>query len=55
MGLIISCSKVGQKHANTKFLQNICANVNMTNTYVRVRTVSDIDIAFTPMMRMNMG
>ena len=30
-GFIISCSKIGQKPAKTKFLQNICANVKMTN------------------------
>ena len=32
--LVISCSKIGQKSAKTKFLQNICANVKMTNNYV---------------------
>ena len=30
-GLVISCSKIGQKAAKTKFLQNICASVKMTN------------------------
>ena len=30
-GLVVSCSKIGQKPAKTKFLQNICANVKMTN------------------------
>ena len=30
-GLVISCSKIGQKPAKTKFLQNICAYVKMTN------------------------
>ena len=25
------CSKIGQKPAKTKFLQNICASVKMTN------------------------
>ena len=29
--LVISCSKIGQKPAKMKFLQNICANVKMTN------------------------
>ena len=30
-GLVISCFKIGQKPAKTKFLQNICASVKMTN------------------------
>ena len=30
-GLVISCSKIGQKPAKMKFLQNICASVKMTN------------------------
>ena len=30
-GLAISCSKIGQKPAKMKFLQNICASVKMTN------------------------
>ena len=30
-GLVISCSKIGQKPAKMKFLQNICAYVKMTN------------------------
>ena len=29
-GLVISCSKIGQKPAKMKFLQNICANMKMT-------------------------
>ena len=29
-GLVISCSKIGQKPGKTKFLQNICANMKMT-------------------------
>ena len=31
MGLVISYFKIGQKPAKTKFLQNICASVKMTN------------------------
>ena len=31
MDFVISCSKIGQKPAKTKFLQNICPNVKMTN------------------------
>ena len=27
VGLVISCSKIGQKPAKMKYLQNICANV----------------------------
>ena len=48
-----SCSKIGQKPAKTKFLQNICASVKMTNNLVGVRTVSDFHIKFMPLSRIN--
>ena len=47
--------KIGQKPAKTKFLQNICAYVKMTNNYAGVRTVSDFDIEFMPLSRINKG
>ena len=38
-----------------KFLQNICANVKMTNNQAGVRTISDFDIKFMPLSRIIKG
>ena len=50
MGLVISCSKIVQKPAKMKYLQNICANAKMTNNRAVVRMVSDFDIKFMPLL-----
>ena len=55
VGLAISCSKIGQKPAKTKYLQNICANVKTTNNWAEVRIVSDSDIKFMPLSKLNRG
>ena len=55
VGLAISCSKIGQKPAKTKFLQNICANAKTTNNWAEVRMVSDFDIKFMPLSKLNRG
>ena len=55
MGLVISCSKIGQKPAKTKYLQNICANAKTTNNWAEVRMVSDFDIKFIPLSKLNRG
>ena len=55
VGLAISCSKIGQKPAKTKFLQNICANVETTNNWAEVRMVSESDIKFVPLSKLNRG
>jgi hypothetical protein len=55
MGLVISCSKIGQKPAKTKYLQNICANAKTTNNWADVRMVSDSDIKFMPLSKLNRG
>ena len=54
-GLVISCSKIGQKPVETKILQNICASVKMTNNWAGVRTFSDFDIKFMALSRINKG
>ena len=55
MGLVISCSKIGQKPTKTKYLQNICANAKTTNNRAEVRMVSDFDIKFMPLSKLNRG
>ena len=55
MGLVVSCSKIGQKPAKTKYLQNICANAKTTNNRAEVRMVSDFDIKFMPLPKLNRG
>ena len=55
VSLAISCSKIGQKPAKTKYLQNICANVKTTNNCPEVRMVSDSDIKFMPLSKLNRG
>ena len=55
MGLIISCSKIGQKLAKTKYLQNICANAKTTNNWAEVMMVSDSDTKFMPLSKLNRG
>ena len=55
VGLAISCSKIGQKPAKTKYLQNICANAKTTNNRAEVRMVSDFDIKFMPLSKLNRG
>ena len=55
VGLVISCSKIGQKPAKTKYLQNICANAKTTNNGAEVRMVSDFDIKFMPLSKLNRG
>ena len=54
-GLVISCSKIGQKPAKTKYLQNICANAKTTNNRAEVRMVSDFDTKFMPLSKLNRG
>ena len=49
------CSKIGQKPAKTKYLQNICANAKTTNNRAEVRMVSDFDIKFMPLSKLNRG
>ena len=55
VGLVISCSKIGQKPPKTKYLQNICANAKTTNNWPEVRMVSDFDIKFMPLSKLNWG
>ena len=55
VGLVISCSKIGQKPAKMKYLQNICANAKTTNNWAEVRMVSDFDIKFMPLSKLNRG
>ena len=55
VGLVVSCSKIGQKPAKTKFLQNICANAKTTNNWAEVRMVSDSDIKFMALSKLNRG
>jgi len=55
VGLVISCSKIGQKPAKTKYLQNICANTKTTNNWAEVKMVSDFDIKFMPLSKLNRG
>ena len=55
VGLAISFSKIGQKPAKTKYLQNICANAKATNNWAEVRMVSDFDIEFMPLSKLNRG
>src|SRR6185503_5063633 len=55
IGLAISCSKIGQKPAKTKYLQNICANMKTTNNWAEVRMVSDFYIKFMPLSKLNRG
>ena len=55
VGLAISCSKIGQKSAKTKYLQNICANAKTTNNWADVRMISDSDIKFMPLSKLNRG
>ena len=43
------------KTAKMKFLQNICANVKTTNNWAEVRMVSDFDIKFMPLSKLNRG
>ena len=47
--------QIGQKPAKTKYLQNICANTKTTNNWAEVRMVSDFDIKFMPLSKLNMG
>ena len=44
-----------QKPAKMKYLQNICANAKTTNNRVEVRMVSDFDIKFMPLSKLNSG
>ena len=39
----------------SKYLQNICANVETTNNWPEVRMVSDFDIKFMPLSKLNRG
>ena len=55
VGLVISCSKIGQKPAKMKYLQNICANAKTTNNWAEVKMVSDSDIKFMPLSKLNRG
>ena len=55
VGLAISCSKIGQKPTKTKYLQNICANTKTINNWAEVRMVSDFDIKFMPLSKLNRG
>ena len=55
VGLAISCSKIGQKPAKRKYLQNICANAKTTNNWAEVRMTSDSDIKFMPLSKLNRG
>ena len=55
VGLVISCSKISQKPEKTKYLQNICANAKTTNNWAEVRMVSDSDIKFMPLSKLNRG
>ena len=38
-----------------KYLQNICANAKATNNWAEVRMVSDFDIKFMPLSKLNTG
>jgi len=55
VGLVISYSKIGQKPAKMKYLQNICANAKTTNNWAEVRMISGFDIKFMPLSKLNMG
>ena len=55
MGLVISCSKIGQKPAKMKYHQNICANAKTTNNRADVTMVSDFDIKCMPLSKLNRG
>ena len=55
VGLVISCSKIGQKPTKTKYLQNICANTKTTNNWAEVWMVGDFDIKFMPLSKLNRG
>ena len=43
------------KPAKMKYLQNICAHAKMTNNWAEVRMVSDFDIKFMPLSKLNRG
>ena len=43
------------KTCKTKYLQNICVNVKTTNNWAEVRMVSDFDIKFMPLSKLNRG
>ena len=43
------------KTCKTKYLQNICANAKTTNNRAEVRIVSDFDIKFMPLSKLNRG
>ena len=43
------------KTAKMKYLQNICANVKTTNNWAEVRMVSDFDIKFMSLSKLNSG
>ena len=44
-----------QNWSKTKYLQNICANTKTTNNWAKVRMVSDSDIKFMPLSKLNRG
>ena len=48
-------SKIGKKPAKMKYLQNICANAKTTNNWAEVKMVSDSDIKFIPLSKLNRG
>ena len=43
------------KTCKNEVLQNICANVKTTNNWADVRMVSDFDIKFMPLSKLNRG
>ena len=43
------------KACKNEDLQNICANVKTTNNWPEVRMVSDFDIKFMPLSKLNRG
>ena len=43
------------KPVKTKYLQNICANVKTTNNWAEFRMVSDFDIKFMSLSKLNRG
>ena len=43
------------KTCKTKYLQNICVNVKTTNNWAEVRMVSDFDIKFMTLSKLNRG
>ena len=55
VGLVISCSKIGQKPAKMKYHQNICTNAKTTNNWAEVWMVSDSDIKYMPLSKLNRG